>query len=371
MADVAITIVGGGVVGLAIAAELAPHVRPLFVLERNSRYGMETSSRNSEVIHAGIYYPPGSLKATLCVEGNRLLYDLCQRHGIAHRRITKIITATEPDDIAELETLLRRGVLNGAPLERLTPAAVSALEPAIRTHGGLLSPSTGIVSAHELMDYLAHSVRESGGDIQHNCAVVGIERGAGAYAVTIEEQGVRSVVTSDILINAAGLEADTVAALAGIDIDAAGYRLVYAKGSYFALPGSYRNVIHRLVYPAPTAYSLGVHVVLDLAGRVRFGPDVEYLQGRTADYSVDEGKRRHFGDAARRILPDVKDEDLTPDLAGIRPKLQRHGEAPKDFVIREESDRGLPGMVNLVGIESPGLTASLAIGRYVARLLGC
>jgi L-2-hydroxyglutarate oxidase LhgO len=185
----------------------------------------------------------------------------------------------------------------------------------------------------------------------------------------MEEQGQPSAFTSAMVVNAAGLESDTIASLAGIDVDAAGYRLSYCKGSYFALPGSYRTSVRRLVYPVPTPHSLGVHAVLDLTGRIRFGPDAEYIDGRTLDYGVDESKRGAFAESVRRILPLVRDEDLTPDIAGIRPKLQKEGEPPRDFVIQEESGRGLPGFVNLIGIESPGLTASPAIARMVARML--
>jgi L-2-hydroxyglutarate oxidase LhgO len=206
--------------------------------------------------------------------------------------------------------------------------------------------------------------------LQVRCSVKGLERDGGIYRITIREQGGESTFTSDRVVNAAGMEADTIAALAGIDVDGEGYRLHWCKGSYFTLPSGYRNLVSRLVYPVPTKHSLGVHVVLDLGGRIKFGPDVEYLQERTPDYSVAEGKRSAFGESARRILPAVRDEDLTPDMSGIRAKLQPPGGQTRDFLIREEADRGLPGLVNLVGIESPGLTASPAIARYVTRLFG-
>ncbi|MBM2840157.1 MAG: dehydrogenase, partial [Bacteroidetes bacterium] len=189
------------------------------------------------------------------------------------------------------------------------------------------------------------------------------------YLITIQENGGRSTFTSELVVNSAGLEADTIARLAGIDIDAAGYRLHYAKGCYFALPSSYKNIISRLVYPMPPKDSLGVHALIDLGGRIKFGPDVEYLADRSLDYKVDEGKRHAFAESVRRILPMVKDEDLTPEMSGIRPKLQVKGGPLKDFIIKEESDRGLPGFINLIGIESPGLTASPAIAKYVRKLI--
>ncbi len=369
MPDVAVTVIGGGVVGLAVARELAERHSPVFLLERNERYGMETSSRNSEVIHAGIYYAPGSLKATLCVEGKHLLYELCGKHDIPHRKFTKIITATSQEELAQLESILARGNANGAGLSMLTAGEVRTLEPRIATVGGIFSPSTGIISAHGLMDFYAHQFRERGGEILVRCGVKGIGRVTEGYRIAIDEQGRGSEFTSAMVVNAAGLESDTIASLAGIDVDGADYRLSYCKGSYFALPGSYRTSVQRLVYPVPTPHSLGVHAVLDLTGRIRFGPDAEYLDSRTPDYSVDESKRAVFAESVRRILPFVKDEDLTPDLAGIRPKLQKEGGPARDFVIQEEGARGLPGFVNLIGIESPGLTASPAIARMVARML--
>jgi L-2-hydroxyglutarate oxidase LhgO len=369
MPDVAVTVVGGGAVGLAVAYELAATHSPVVLLERNERYGMETSSRNSEVIHAGIYYAPGSLKATLCVEGKHLLYDLCGKHGIPHRKVAKVITATTHEEVRQLESILAKGNANGAELSMLTADEVRALEPHIATVGGIFSPTTGIISAHGLMDFYAQQLRERGGELLPRCVVRGIDRASGGYRITMDEQGQPSAFTSAMVVNAAGLESDTIASLAGIDVEAAGYRLSYCKGSYFALPGSYRTSVRRLVYPVPTPHSLGVHAVLDLTGRIRFGPDAEYIGGRTLDYGVDESKRGAFAESVRRILPLVRDEDLTPDLAGIRPKLQKEGEPPRDFVIQEESGRGLPGFVNLIGIESPGLTASPAIARLVARML--
>jgi L-2-hydroxyglutarate oxidase LhgO len=369
MADAAVTVIGGGVIGLAIAAELAQRHSPVFLLERNPRYGQETSARNSEVIHAGIYYPQGSLKARLCVEGRELLYGLCEKHGIPHKRITKVITATRKEEEPELERLFNAATANGAPIERLTAAQVSAMEPTVTTVGGLLSPSTGIISAHGLMDYFYHAIRERGGEVQMHCTVVGLDKVPDGYRISIREGEEVSTFTSEWVVNAAGLEADTIAALAGIDVDAAGYRIHYCKGSYFALPSSMNGLAKRLVYPVPTKHSLGVHVVLDLGGRLKFGPDVEYLPNRVQDYSVDIAKRAAFAESVRRLLPMVKDEDLTPDMSGIRPKTQAKGDPVRDFAITHETGLGLPGLINLVGMESPGLTASPAIARYVAGMI--
>ena len=369
MADAAVTIIGGGVVGLAIASELSSTHSPVILLERHQSYGQETSSRNSEVIHAGIYYPAGSLKATLCVEGKALLYDICARNEIPHRRIGKIITATSKSELPDLDLLLVHGRGNGVELERLTPSQVRTLEPNIATEGGILSPSTGIISAHALMDFFSHTARARGATIQTGCELKGIEKRGDGYELTVVDHGEPARFTSDIVVNAAGLDADTVAAMAGIDIDEAGYRLHWAKGSYFAVHGEKRRIVSRLVYPMPPKESLGVHAVVDLGGGLRFGPDVEYLPERIQDYSVSPGKRSEFGKAVRQIIPSITDEDLTPDQSGIRSKLQKKGEAPKDFIIRNESGHGLDGLINLIGIDSPGLTSSPAIAKYVGEIV--
>jgi L-2-hydroxyglutarate oxidase LhgO len=369
MADAAVTIIGGGVVGLAIAAELAKDYSPLYILERHARYGEDTSSRNSEVIHAGIYYPHGSLKARLCVEGKEILYSLCSRHGIPHKKITKIITATSAPELAELERLCRHGQGNGVTLEMLTADQVHSLEPHITSVGGILSPTTGIISAHGLMDYFFHTAHEHGAEVQTRCEVVGLEKHNDGFQITIQEGRNRSAFTSDVVINAAGLEADTIASLAGIDVDAAGYRIHYCKGSYFAVTASKSSLVKRLVYPIPPKESLGVHAVVDLGGRLKFGPDVEYTRERKLDYAVDESKRHAFAESVRRIVPSITDDDLSPDMSGIRAKLQAPGEPPRDFIIKHETERGLHGLVNLIGIDSPGLTSSPAIARYVANLL--
>ena len=277
MADTPLTVVGAGVVGLAVAARLAARFPETVVLERRERHGTETSSRNSEVIHAGMYYPTGTLKARLCVRGNPLLYELCQRLEVPHRRTTKLIVATVPGETAELERLLALGRANGVPLTMLTGAECRSLEPAVPAVAGLLSPTTGIVSAHGLMDALLHEARRHGAILQPRAELVAIERRDRDYRLEIRTpDGVESL-TSERVVNAAGLESDTVAGLAGIDVDAARYRLHWWKGSYFAVAGPKASIVSRLVYPVPTHVSLGVHAVLGLEGRLRFGPDVDDL----------------------------------------------------------------------------------------------
>jgi L-2-hydroxyglutarate oxidase LhgO len=369
MADFKVVIIGAGVVGLAIAERLSRKYTGIALLERNPKYGMEISSRNSEVIHAGIYYAPGSLKAKLCVEGREMLYNLCETHGISHRRITKIITATSPEEVPKLEKIYENGIANGAPLEMLDRKKTLAMERNIQTFGAIYSPTTGMISAHELMDYFYHESVKNGVIVQHQCKVVGMEPNGEATKLDLEEHGERTSLTADIIVNAAGLGADEIAEMAGIDIDAAGYRVVYCKGSYFSLPPSRWKIITRLVYPVPPIESLGVHALIDVGGRLKFGPDVEYLKDRTTDYRVDEGKRKEFAAAIRRILPSITDEEVIPDMCGIRPKLQRAGQPATDFIIVNEKKRGLRGFINLIGIDSPGLTASPAIARYVEELI--
>jgi L-2-hydroxyglutarate oxidase LhgO len=369
MPDVEVTVIGAGVVGLAIAARLSQKREHLVVLEKNTRYGLETSSRNSEVIHAGIYYTPGSLKATLCVEGRDELYTICRSHGISHRQITKIITATNDEELAKLETIRANAERNGVRLELLGKSETLRLEPHVNTVGSLYSPLTGILSAHQLMDHFYHAAMSNGATVQQRCEVVGIERTSEGFILTVDEGGRRSSFTSEMVINAAGLYADRVAAMAGIDIDAAGYRQSFAKGSYFAVAPSKARLLSRLVYPVPGNESLGVHGLIDWGGRLKFGPDVEYVDGPPFDYRVKEEQRAAFGASVRRILPSITDDDLTPDMAGVRPKLQKQGEPHRDFVIEHERERGLEGFVNLIGIESPGLTASPAIARYVESLI--
>jgi L-2-hydroxyglutarate oxidase LhgO len=368
MPDTGVTVVGGGVVGLAVAARLAPRHPDLVIVERRERHGQETSSRNSEVIHAGMYYPTGSLKARLCVEGNREIYALAERHGIPAHRCGKLITATAADELPALERLLALGTGNGVALERIGADRVHAMEPHVASVGALHSPNTGVVSAHGLMDYFLHAAVSAGAVFQPRAEVTAIERTPDGYRLTLGRGAGAESFTTERLVNAAGLEADTIAALAGIDVDAAGYRLHYVKGSYFSVSGAKARLVTRLVYPVPGAVSLGVHALVDVAGRTKFGPDAEYLPDRTLDYRVDESRRAAFARSVAKLVPAIGEADLEPDTSGIRPKLQAPGGPPRDFVIREESDRGRPGLVSLVGIDSPGLTSAPAIARYVESL---
>jgi L-2-hydroxyglutarate oxidase LhgO len=367
--DFEIAIVGAGVVGLAVAARISKWCRNLVVIEKNSHYGMETSSRNSEVIHAGIYYPQGSLKASLCVEGRDEIYALCEQHAIPHQRITKIIIARSAEEIPRLEQLFHNGVRNGARLEFLDAQPTNKLEPHISACASIFSPDTGIISAHGLMDFFYHESCNNGAIIQHHCEVVGIDPDGNGYSLKVKEGDRQTAITAEKVINAAGLFSDRIAAMAGINIDAVGYRLHYCKGSYFAVSSSKAGLISRLVYPLSTNEGLGVHALKDLGGRLKFGPDVEYLPTNELEYSVAESKRNAFFLSIKQMFPLIQEDDLTPDMCGIRPKLQVKGSPQRDFVIADEQPNGLSGFINLIGIESPGLTASPAIARYVEKLI--
>ena len=366
-----ITIIGAGVVGLAIAAQLAHRDRVVFVLEKNERFGQETSSRHSGVIHSGIYYPAGSLKAKLCVEGNRLLYELCGKRGIGHKKLGKLIVAASSEETGQLQKLKEKGQGNGATgLKLISRSELKEMEPNVEGVAALLSPSTGIIDSHALMEHFAARAKDGGAEIAYRKKVVGLEKVSAGYKVAVEEndKGKFSFDTR-ILINCAGLQCDKVAELAGIDIDRAGYRLHYCKGEYFTVGGGKNRLVKRLIYPVPEVKGtgLGVHVTLDLEGRMRLGPNTQYVD--SIDYAVDSRHKDSFYKSAKRMLPFIEYADLEPEMAGIRPKLQGPGEDVKDFVIRDESDKGLPGLINLIGIESPGLTSSPAIARYVARLV--
>lgn len=362
-------VVGAGVVGLACAAALARAGRSVVVLERHPRLAAETTSRNSEVVHAGIYYPPGSEKARLCVEGRELLYERCGRLGIPHRSLGKLIVATEEAELAELERLRERGTENGAPgLELQDGDAVRRREPDVRAVAGLLSPRTGIVDAHALALSYAAEAEAHGAQLALRTELEAVEPERGGYALLVRgADGERERARVAAVVNAAGLASDRVAALAGLDVDALGLRQHLCKGDYFALAPGAAIAPRGLVYPAPARAGLGIHVTLDLGGRVRLGPDATYVDA--VRYDVDPAKAEVFAAAVRRYLPALRTEWLSPDYAGLRPKLAGPGEDFRDFVLREESAAGRPGFVNLVGIESPGLTAAGAIAERVAGWL--
>jgi len=357
-------VIGAGVIGLAVARALALQGRAVLVLEAASAIGTGTSSRNSEVIHAGIYYATGSLKARLCVQGKQLLYTYCAERGVGHRRCGKLIVATEASQLPLLHALRAQGLANGIDdLVLLDRADALALEPQLECAGALLSPSTGIVDGHGLMLALQGDLEHAGGLVALNTPLAHMESAQGAIILEAQD-GTRLHARS--VVNAAGLQAQALARrCTGLDV-----RHVppsyYAKGNYFTLAG--RAPFQHLIYPAPQAAGLGVHLTLDLGGQAKFGPDVQWVDD-TSDLVVDPARGAAFYAEVRKYWPGLADGALQPGYAGIRPKIQAPFEAAQDFIIQGPATHGVPGLVNLFGIESPGLTSCLAIGQAVAGML--
>ncbi|AKJ29869.1 NAD(P)/FAD-dependent oxidoreductase [Caldimonas brevitalea] len=362
-------VVGAGVVGLAVARALAQRGLETVVLESETSIGSGTSSRNSEVIHAGLYYPAGSWKARLCVAGKQRLYRYCAERGIEHRRCGKLVVATSAAQQPALTALLAQAAANGVhDLQRLDAAAARALEPALSCLGAVLSPSTGIVDSHGLMLALQGDLEAAGGAVALASPVQAVRAETGGFVLEVGGE-VPTTLHTRVLVNAAGLWAPALASrIAGLPATQVP-RAYFAKGNYYALAG--RAPFSRLVYPVPEAAGLGVHLTLDLAGQARFGPDVEWVepdsQGRL-DYRVDPGRADGFYADIRRYWPGLPDGALQPAYSGIRPKIQAPGEPARDFLLAGPAQHGLPGLVNLFGIESPGLTAALALGDVAADL---
>lgn len=358
-----ITIIGAGVVGLAVAACVSRPERSVFIVEKNPAPGGGISSRNSEVIHAGIYYPEGSLKARLCVSGCRMLYDIAGRHGIPHQKTGKLIVAAHAGDADGLERLYEQGKQNGAlSLAMISKEKIARMEPNIKAEAALFSPGTGIISAHHLMNYYLAKAQAGSARLVTHTQVTDMERDENGWRIfTQNDRGEKYSFSSAVVINCAGLESDTVARMIGGE-----YRLHYCKGDYCGISGVKPGMVSRLIYPAPPKnhVGLGVHLTMDLNGRMKLGPDAVYTD-RAENYNVSREKAALFYDQARQFLPFLKPEHVTPDMAGIRPKLQGPEDAFADFAIRLDA----PGFINLVGIESPGLTASPAIAQYVKDLL--
>lgn len=368
--DTDITIIGAGVVGLAIAAEVSGDDRQVLVLEKNSNFGLETSSRNSQVIHSGIYYPWKSLKAKACVEGRSLLYELCRKHNIPCKRVGKLIVAVDDGEAEQLQSLLFKGRGNGVDdLRMLTRHDIEHIEPNINAAAALLSPSTGIIDVCALMKYFVGKAKDNNANIVFQSKVTGINKKNGVYKVTVKENNSAFSFNTRLVINSAGLNSARVAELAGIDIVQAGYQLHFCKGEYFRVNHGKSKLVQRLIYPVPLTKGsgLGVHVTHNLDGAMLLGPNSRYVD--CIDYSVDTTQKQAFYESATRFLPFIRHNDLEPEMAGIRPTLQAAGDGFKDFIITNESDKGLPGFINLIGIESPGLTSSPAIARFVGRIV--
>lgn len=362
-------VIGAGVVGLSVARSLALRGLETVVLESETAIGTGTSSRNSEVIHAGLYYPAGSWKAKLCVRGKQLLYEYCAARGIEHRRCGKLVVATSEPQLGELDQLMRKAAANGVTdLVRLTATEAQALEPQLSCVAAVLSPSTGIVDSHGLMLALHGDLESAGGAVAFASAVRSGQ--CTSEGIEIDVGGVDAErLLARVVVNAAGLWAPAVARrLKGVPSERVP-KAYFAKGNYYSLTG--KAPFSRLVYPVPEAAGLGVHLTLDLAGQARFGPDVEWItpdEEGHLDYRVDPRRAEGFYAAIRRYWAGLADGSLQPAYSGIRPKITGPGEPAGDFLIQGTAEHGVPGLVNLFGIESPGLTASLALGETVADM---
>jgi L-2-hydroxyglutarate oxidase LhgO len=361
-----VLVIGAGVVGLSVARAAALKGHDVVVAEAESAIGTGISSRNSEVIHGGMYYPTGSLRARHCVAGRRMLYAFCAAHGVPHRRCGKLIVATNDIELAKIESIAAQGRVNDVEgLAMIGGEAARAMEPELSCVGALHSPETGIIDGHAYMLALRGDLEDAGGAIAFNTPVTGAARKDGQWQVTFGGAD-GGVVAFDAVVNCAGLRAQGVARTIEDYPQARVPRLVLAKGNYFSLIG--RPAFTRLIYPTPVDGGLGVHVTLDLAGRMRFGPDVEWIDRE--EYSVDAGRAASFYARIRNYWPGLPDGALQADYCGIRPKLTGPGEPAADFLIDAPAQHGLPGLVMMFGIESPGLTSSLSLADEVAGYLG-
>jgi len=365
-ADIDCIVLGAGVVGLAVARELAQSGREVLVVEKTEAIGTGTSSRNSEVIHAGIYYPQGSQKARLCVEGKHMLYEYCRQRGVEHKKLGKLIVAATPAQSAKLDQIAERARLNGVDdLYRISGAEARALEPALVCDAALVSPSTGIVDSHGLMLALQGDAEGHGAQcVFHTEFVRGRVLPEGGFELEFSGDEPMTL-TANLVINATGLSApETARSLEGQPTDLIP-QAYYCKGSYFTLSG--RAPFSHLIYPMPDNAGLGVHLTLDLGGQAKFGPDTQWIDSE--DYTMDPRRGDAFYEAVRRYWPALPDGALNPGYTGIRPKIVGQDEAAADFVIAGPRDHGVRGLVNLFGIESPGLTACMAVAQATREAL--
>jgi L-2-hydroxyglutarate oxidase LhgO len=366
--DIDIAIIGAGVIGLAVACEVSRKDRSVYILEKNDSYGKETSSRNSGVIHSAILNPRGSWNAALCFEGNRLLYEFAQKYNVDHRKTGKLLSAIGAEEAAALEALYERRS-EGLEMQLLTQNEMRAIEPEVNGEAGILLASPGVIDVYRLMQAYLGLARLNGAQMVLKSEVTGVEKLRDGFNLKIQESGCVSEIKSRVIINCAGLNSDKIAALAGIDTIKSGYRLSYFKGEYYSLnPVKSRHLRSRLIYPMIRPGGLvGIHTVLDLDGRVRLGP--YFYPCDDLDYSIDDAKKQIFYEGASRLFSNIGCEDIEPESTGIMPRTYSMDRKFKDFIIRHEADRGLDGLINLVGIESPGVTASLAIGKYVNAII--
>lgn len=358
-------VIGAGVIGLAVARALALQGKEVIVLEQHKTFGQETSSRHSGVIHAGVYYPEKSLKARCCVRGKQMLYDYCREHRVAHQAVGKLIVAQDQSEIAVLRDYTKNAQANGVhDLALLSESEALALEPDIRCAGAILSPSTGIVDSHELMMHFIADIESNRGVIVYDSPVISGSVSSGSQHQLTLGGVSNTTIRCNTLINSAGLYAPQVAKKINLPRDLVP-DVFFAKGHYYSLQGT--APFKRLIYPLADKASLGIHATPDLDGSVRFGPDVQWLD--TVDYRFDESRLPRFVEAIRRYYPAINGNDLSPSYTGIRPKIGGPGDPPRDFVLQGPREHGFSNLVNLYGIESPGLTSSLAIAEAVQSMI--
>jgi L-2-hydroxyglutarate oxidase LhgO len=370
MERIDVAIVGAGVVGLSVAASTAREGRSVFVLERHESFGQETSSRNSEVIHASIYYPPDSLKGRLCLEGNERMYLLAREQGLPLVNCGKLIVATDDAGAERLPALLGLAKGNGAKGVRIVgPDEIRRLEPKVRAVAAIHCPTSGVVDSHALMRLFSGRAADGGASFAYGHEVVALEKVLGGWVVVVRQpDGEEFRFEAKVVVNCAGLGAGRIAALAGLDVDALGYRIHPRKGCYFRVLRGLAELPEMLIYPVPPLdHTVGIHTCPDLAGGMRLGPHDTWDE--EMDPRVDPGLQDLFFEACRPFLPTLRREDIAPDMCGFQAKRFGPGEPTRDFVIRHEVDNGCPGLVDLVGIESPGLTSSPAIGPMVAGIV--
>ena len=367
--DYDVTIIGAGVVGLAVARKLSESYGSLLIIDKEESFGRGISSRNSEVIHSGIYYKPNSIKATLCIKGQSLLYEYCNKKSIPHNICGKLIVAQGDIGSKRLNELLINAQKNGAISGRLcSKEEISELEPHLKAEYGLYFPRSGVIDSHQLMFNLLNDAKENGADIAYKVDVKDINKLDDGYEIIALDTDLNKIsFSTKILINSSGLFANEVSEMAGI-IDPE-YKIEYWKGEYFSVSNGKEKFVSKLIYPLPEKNNigLGIHTTTDISGRLKLGPSSFYLKDHLLDYSVNNNKKIEFYHSIKDFLPFIDLDDLNPDYSGIRPKLKTQKTGERDFIIKNESDRGYNNFINLIGIESPGLTASMAIGEYISN----
>jgi len=364
-----ITIIGAGVIGLSVAHELSALGKDVLVIEKNLSFGQETSSRNSEVIHSGIYYPRDTLKSKTCLLGKEYLYKLCADNNIAHKRMGKLVIATNKEEEVKLEVIYKNaGDCGITDIRYLDNKEIARYEPDLKVCASLMVEDSGILDTHRFMTYMYEYAKSRNVEYAFSVEVIGIERKGVEFVITVKEpSGETYSFESRIVLNCAGLLSDAIAEMAGIDSERRGYKLCYCKGQYFRINKPGKFSINHLIYPPPTGISLGIHITPDLGNGLRLGPDAQFVD--TIDYKVNEEDRNAFYEAVKVFLPSIELDDLIPDTAGIRPKFKVNRDGFNDFIIRSEEESGHENFINTIGIESPGFTASIAIGKMVKDMV--